>query len=178
MDSRRLGPLAGIVISALSVGCAVRSVHSYLERGVDLGRYQGYVWGPADRSGTGDPRLDNNQIFEDRVRAAVDAQLASRGFEKAASASPQLLIQYHVKVEQQIDRVDQPRSASCQDCRPFVYDAGTLMIDLVDARTNSLLWRGWVEANVDGVVGNQHWMEAQIDEAVARIFDRLPRRNR
>jgi len=41
-----------------------------------------------------------------------------------------------------------------------------------------LLWRGWVEANVDGVVGNQHWMEAQIDEAVARIFDRLPRRNR
>lgn len=178
MDSRRLGPLAAIVISALSLGCAVRSVHSYLERGVDLARYQRYVWGPADRSGTGDPRLDRNQIFEDRVRAAVDAQLASRGFEKAASGFPELLIQYHVKVEQRIDRADEPRSASCQDCRPFVYDAGTLVIDLVDARTNSLLWRGWVEANVDGVVDNQDWMEEQIDEAVLRIFERLPRRSR
>ena len=178
MNSRRLGALAAIVISALSIGCAVRSVHSYLERGVDLGRYQRYVWGPADRSATGDPRLDNNQIFEDRVRAAVDAQLASRGFKKAASGSPQLLIQYHVKLEQQIGRVDPAVSASCQDCRPFVYDAGTLMIDLVDARTNSLLWRGWVEADVDGVVDNQHWMEEQIDEAVARIFERLPRTSR
>jgi hypothetical protein len=67
-----------------------------------------------------------------------------------------------------------PRPAP--NCKPFVFDAGTLVIDLVDAGTNKLLWRGWVEASLDSVVDNQHWMEEQIDEAVARILERLPRR--
>jgi hypothetical protein len=57
-----------------------------------------------------------------------------------------------------------------------VYDAGTLLIDLVDARTNRLVWRGWAEGSVDGVIDNQEWMEARIDEAVTRILERLPRR--
>ena len=55
-----------------------------------------------------------------------------------------------------------------------MYDAGTLVIDLVDARTNKLVWRGWSEGNVEGVVNNQRWMEERIDEAVTRIFERLP----
>jgi hypothetical protein len=113
MVSPRLGPLAALVISALAFGCAARSVHSYLEPRADLGRYQRYGWGPADRSGTGDPRLDNNQIFEEHVRAAVEVQLAMRGFEKTTSGSPDLLILYHASVEQRI--MDEKPSASCPE---------------------------------------------------------------
>ena len=47
---------------------------------------------------------------------------------------------------------------------------------LVGTRTNKLVWRGWAEGSVDGVIDNQEWMEARIDDAVAQILQRLPRR--
>ena len=49
-------------------------------------------------------------------------------------------------------------------------------IDFVDARTNTLVWRGWSEGNFDGVIDDQAWMEEQIDRAVIRILERLPGR--
>ena len=57
----------------------------------------------------------------------------------------------------------------------IVYDAGTIVVDLVDARTHRLVWRGWAEGSIDGVVDDQAWMEKRVDEAVARIMARLPR---
>jgi hypothetical protein len=65
---------------------------------------------------------------------------------------------------------------SCDDCRPFVFDAGTIVIDLIDARTHRLVWRGWEEGSIDGLVDNQAWMEQRIDQSVARIIEQLPRR--
>jgi Domain of unknown function (DUF4136) len=50
-----------------------------------------------------------------------------------------------------------------------------LFIDLVDARTDRLVWRGWARGNIDGVIDDQDWMEQSIDEAVARIMRELPR---
>ncbi len=66
-------------------------------------------------------------------------------------------------------------TVSTNDCRPEVYDAGTLMVDFMDRRTNRLAWRGWAERSFDGVVDDQKWMEATIDKTVARILARLPR---
>ena len=62
-----------------------------------------------------------------------------------------------------------------EDCGPYVYEAGTLLIDLVDARTQQLVWRGWAEAVFDDVIDNQRLMEVMVDDTVKRIFRRLPR---
>ena len=173
--SRRLGLLAALAICALAfAACAARSVYSYVPRGADLSVYTRYSWGPADRTGTGDPRLDNNQIFQERVQSAVEKQLAARGFEKTATESSDLLVHYHASVRQRIDLRDAEPSQPCPECKPFIYDAGTLVIDLVDVRAKTLVWRGWAEGNVEGVVDDQRWMEDRIDDAVMRIFERLP----
>ena len=166
---------AVVVISALALaGCASMNVSSYVERGVDLTQYRTYNWAPADRLATGDPRLDNNPFFQERVQTAVERQLASRGFEKATS--PDLLIHYHASVTQDIYiGGGERRDGYCEDCRPEVYDAGTLLIDLVDARTDRLVWRGWAKSSIDGVIDNQEWMEQRIDDAVGRIVEKLPR---
>jgi hypothetical protein len=50
-----------------------------------------------------------------------------------------------------------------------------LTIDVVDARTNRLVWRGWAEGVVEGVIDNQSFMDDTIDTAVRRILDRFPR---
>ena len=61
-------------------------------------------------------------------------------------------------------------------CRPYVYDADTLLIDFVDTRTDKVVWRGWTEGSVDGAIDNQRLMEQKVDKAVTRILEQLPRR--
>ena len=157
--------------------CAIATVGSYSEQRFDLSAYRTYAWGPADTGGTGDPRLDNNRFFEDRIRRRVDEQLALRGFEKMDAGTPDLFVHYHASVSQKIDVSDLDRSSvSCGtvECRPFVYDAGTIFVDLVNARARTLVWRGWIEGTMDGVIDNQGLMESRIDDAVTRILGRLP----
>lgn len=168
----------GILAAALP-GCASMTVMSHTERGVDLSRYRTYSWNQAGALSTGDPRLDNNEFFDTRLRTAIDGELSGKGFAKTPPGEADLLVHYHASIGQKVDiRELDPGSRYCDrvDCRPFIYDAGTLFVDLVDARTRALVWRGWAEGSVEGVIDDQAWMEAQVDKAVTRILQALPRR--
>lgn len=165
--------LAGLFTLALALtGCASSEVKSYLARGVNLREHRTYNWALDDARSTGDPRLDNNRFFQERVQAAVEAQLADRGFEK--TDSPDLIVRYHASVTQDIANREADDRSNCEECRPEVYDQGTLSIDLVDARTDRLVWRGWAKGSIDGVIDDQEWMEQRIDQAVVRIMRELP----
>jgi hypothetical protein len=169
--------IIGLVSGALAVGCATTNVSSYIERGADLRQYRTYSWGPPDTWSTGDPRLDNNRFFDERVRAQVESELGRRGYRKTDTQAPDLLVHYHASVSQEIDAREldsPPTSCADRDCGPFIYDKGTLFVDLVDPRTGRLIWRGWAEGSIDGVIDNQASMESQIDQAVAKILTRLP----
>ncbi len=183
MSSRLTRSAAAIVVGAslgLAAGCAASmNVNSFIERGVELREYRTYSWGPADTGSTGDPRLDNNRFFDERVRAQVEKELARHGFEKTAAREPDVLVHYHTNVSQEIDVREFDNSewyCADHDCRPFIYDKGTLLIDLIEPDTTKVLWRGWAEGSFDGMIDNQTWMESRIDEAVARILARLPDR--
>jgi hypothetical protein len=174
----RPATVVGVSIAALALaGCATLRVNSYLERGADFTRYRSYAWAERRDFSTGDPRLDNNRFFSQRVEEAVDMQLAARGFEKMSAGTADLLIHIHVRVDQRIDTAAfAPNDQRCivEECQPEIYDAGTLMVDLLDRRTDRLAWRGWAERSFDGVIDDQKWMETTIDKAVARILARLP----
>lgn len=170
-----VGVLCAFVLTACA---ATMHVNSYTNRGSDFKRYRTYGFAPADRMSTGDPRLDGNPFFNERMRADIEKQMAAKGFEKIAS-SPDLLVHYHASFTQQVDaNVLDREYGYCKagDCRPSVYDAGTLMVDLVDRRTNALVWRGWSEGSVDGVIDNQAWLEQKVDDAITRILAQLSHR--
>jgi hypothetical protein len=175
----RLAIVAGPSIVALALaGCATLRVNSYLERGSDFSRYRSYAWAERGPFATGDPRLDNNRFFSQRIEEAVDMQLAARGFEKTNPETADVLLHIHARLDQRVDAAAlDPVDGRCIDneCRTEVYDAGTLMVDFMDRRTNRPAWRGWAERGFDGVIDNQKAMEATIDETVARILARLPR---
>ena len=137
---------------------------------MDARQYRIYDWAPVEPQPPGDPRLDNNRFFQERVQAAVEKQLSNRGFEK--TASPELLIRYRATVKQEV-YITRPEPADlwCDDCRREMYDAGTLLIDLVDARTKHLLWRGWAEGSIDGVIDDQKWMERTTLRRVVTLAD-------
>lgn len=177
----RTGRFAAVAMSAfLLTGCASMKVTSYTGRGIDFAQYHTYNWEAAAPLSTGDPRLDNNPFFQERLQADVEKELAARGFEKTTSGKPDLLIRYHASVRQRLEVNSRTGldNGDCRtdDCRPYVYDKGALVLDLVDARTSSLVWRGWAEGRVERTIDNQEWMEQKIDDVVARILERLPHR--
>jgi hypothetical protein len=171
----RLGRLAALTIwAAAAAGCA----SPYAVPGFEVSRFHSYAWSADIPAPTGDPRLDNNRFFDERLRSEVDARLADRGFEITEHA-PDLLVHYHASMTQRIETRDIDRQyGSCEqgNCQAEVFDAGTILIDLVDARTQKMVWRGWVEGSMDGMVNNQEWLEARVAEAVSRIMEQLPRR--
>lgn len=173
-----LGTLAFVALAAAACAVPIR-VNAYAERAADLTRYRTYDFAPVEPTSTGDPRLDSNPFFNERVRAAVDAGMTAKGYERVLSGPPDVLVHFHASVVQNIDVVDVDRQhgyCDQENCKPFVYDAGTLLMDLVDAKTKTLVWRGWAESTFDGLVDNQAWLEQRIDTSIARILDKMPRR--
>ena len=168
--------LALVAIAGLP-GCAPLRVNTYTTPATDLRAYRTYAWDTAELESTGDPRLDHNRFFSDRVQRAVDPQMSFRGYEKMKGEVSDLTLHIHARVKQRVESA-QPEgpggSCSHEECRPYIYDEGTLFIDITDARTKALIWRGWAETSLDGIVDNQDLMNQVIDRAVTSIFARLP----
>jgi len=175
MKATRFAALAAVLVATTIVAaCATMRVGSYVARGTDFSRAQTYAWGPADALPIGDARLDNNPIFRDYLQGAVERGLRGRGLLLVPeSARPDLLIHFHGTVRQVFDvnapvhgrGVVEPEDVSIVD-----YDEGTLLIDIVDAHSHQLLWRGWAIDSLTGILETQDRMEQKIDQAVTRML--------
>jgi len=173
----KTGTVTSLVL--LLAGCAATmTVSSHAERNLDFARYRSFAWGPADPLPKGDPRLDRNPLFKDRLQGAVEKQLAQRGIALAAGDAD-LLIHYHANVTHRMDPNQFDRAngyCATVDCvpSPVSYESGTLIIDIVDARSQRLIWRGWAQSDVEDLLRGPDSMTRTIDEAVTRIVRRLP----
>ena len=171
--------LAAIVANVIIAGCAPAIVvSSHVEQGVNFSKYRSFNWGPADALPTGDPRLDKDPYFKDHLHGAVEKQLAARGMELASTGTPDVLIHYHANIRERldIDRIDQAQGYYNPQNAPSTirYEAGTLVLDFIDARTNRLIWRGWAPHSVEDMLDDPDRMARTINEAVTRMLQRLP----
>ena len=175
---RLLTLAAATLVIVAAAGCATLRTGAYVDRSVDFASYRTYDWGPADALPTGDPRLDNNQFFHDYFQGAVEKGLAARRFARTTYA-PDLLVHYHASVTRHIDVAALEREyRNCygRDCYPSVtdYEQATWMIDIVDARTNRLVWRAWVQDGAGGVIEHQDRLRERVTLAVDRMLAALP----
>jgi hypothetical protein len=176
--SRRSSIAIITVFALLATGCATMNVSSHAERGVDFASYGTFDWGPADALPTGDPRLDNNPFFHDYLQGMVEKEMAVKGYRRVANGTPDLLLHYHANVSQRFEVHGAPDSnCTGPDCEPRVieYEQGTLVLDIIDARTNKMVWRGWAQDSMSGVIDNQDRLEDQVKKAITRIMARFPR---
>ena len=177
---KRLIRAAATVAAFLAASCAARmTVSSHVQPGLDFGQYRVYDWGPADALPTGDARLDRDPFFQDHVQGEIEKQLAGKGFERASAAgSADLLIHYHASITRRIDvnRTDSEYGyCADENCAAKVneFEAGTLILDILDARTNRLIWRGWAQRALGDELENRDHLARQIDEAVTRMLARF-----
>ena len=169
------------VVFAINValaGCASMTVSSHIERGVDFNQFVTYDWGPPDNLPVGDPRLDNNPFFNDYLQGAIEKNLAMKGFVRVFSGTPDLLVHYHASVNERMDvyEIDNRYGYCYQDCQPQItnYEQGTLIVDVVDTKTNKVVWRGWAQDTMNGVIDNQDRLDKQVEEGVTKMMRLLP----
>jgi hypothetical protein len=158
---------------------ATMTVSSHVDRSLDFAQYRTFDWGPSDALPTGDPRLDGDPFFRDHVQGAVERGLAARRLELVASGTPDLLIHYHASSSQRIDvnRTDQTYGYSGAAGSPpdiISYEAGTIVVDFIDPRTNRLVWRGWAQTNLEELLRDRERMAETIERAIDQMLRQLP----
>ncbi len=122
-----------------------------------------------------------------RIKNAIENNLEDKDFVKVDD-DPDFYVVYHASVERTLSRtyIDTwgyyyPRYRRYPRPRRYppvyqgfvyvdTYEQGTLVIDIVDARTNELAWRG----AATGVIGDPARAREKIDEAVHEILKSFP----
>jgi hypothetical protein len=160
-------------------GCATTSTSSHVRTGFDFSRYYTYEWVTPDAFPIGDPRLDRNAIFLDYLHGAVEKQMASKGYVQGLAGRSDLQVHFHASIDHRLNvNAADARSGYCLDdnCRNGVgeYEAGTLIVDVIDRRTNRLVWRGWSQRSVDGVLEDRDRLVRMIEDGVTRMFVSFP----
>jgi hypothetical protein len=196
MSASRMNHLrfrCALTLAALALaGCASIKVTAETAPGVDLADHQTYAWhSPAGRV-PADPRIDRD-AFDRDIRAQVDASLAARGFQPAASGTPpDVLVAYRafLKVKTDVGAVNDPAGfASGWGAYPadqgyradsggmYVteWEQGRLDIDLLDPSGQRMLWRGSAKTELD-FSNPPKERQRRLQRAVSRIIEQLPPR--
>ncbi len=174
---RTLPALTASLVLLAGTACATMDIGADYEQSATLAPFGSFAFDTRDALPTGDPRLDNNPFFDARMRAAVEFEMAAKGLKRTAT-SADLLVHYHATVSQRVDvlRSDTERGYTDVTGTPanvVQFDEGTIVVDVVDAKSKKVIWRGWARADLGGVLSDPHTMDAFVQKAVHGMFTRF-----
>lgn len=106
---------------------------------VDFSNYQTYSWAEFE-----DPDIPAPPDIARQIKAAANDRMTAMGYELVED-DPDILLAYHLIVSEEID-INQygftptwPPTAGTIDR----YENGTIVLDVIDAGEERLVWRGW-----------------------------------
>ena len=169
-----------IVWSAFAVSAQKVSVGA--DPGVDVTRYKTYAW-----SGDG---ISTNPLTREMVISAVDSQLLAKGLKKVDS-DPELTVvvfgsttsDIHVSNPSWAPSLNSIATGVAVGSQSWLVTKGTLVVDLLDAKTKNSVWRGTATQTLDrGPTGDRakdaKTVEKPIRNAVKKMFKQFPHPSR
>lgn len=167
-----------LIVAGCSSGITVN--HDF-EPDADFSHYKTYAWidQPASTMGNAANAGRSNALLDQRIKQAVNDQLAKEGFTVNDSA-PDVLMAYHTGVENKVDVTDwgytygsyyygYPR----RDVTVTSYEQGTLIVDMIDGHTKELVWRGSAQATLLQNPTPEK-IQQRLNEAVGKMFQYYP----
>jgi hypothetical protein len=167
-----------LIITWLLLGCGATSqVFTDYDRTANLNEYQTFGWQPPTHIEAQNNPLYYNELNDKRIKTAVAKQLESRDYQ--FSDDPEMIIHYHIILEDKTVMRTDPYGYygpywMRTEVNVYEYREGTLIIDFMDADTNSLVWRGWITSFLKNNDASN--MEESVDKAVRMIFAEYPYR--
>jgi hypothetical protein len=144
----------------------------------DFSKFKTWSWGPVD--------VPDNPRAEKRIQDGVETQLAAKGWTKAVTGAGDAVVSVHGVVKD-TDNYDVLYSGWAPGWNwsgvgvgsgvgttvQSRVRSGTLVLDIFDAASKSLVWRGTAE----GTLGPPSEIEAnlkKIDQAIEKLLKRFP----
>jgi hypothetical protein len=175
-------------------GCSSVYVSSDYDPAVDRSRYVSYLWSSKQDDVDSAGISARNPFIYNRVRNAVDRELALRGYELKKSAPVDFVVGIHIRKALKSalfqDPFYYPRGFYRGRYRGQVfmydpwwggwdfpayvrfYEEGLLFVDIIDGRSNKPVWRG----SAWGALRDHPDMEAvqsDVDRTVSKIIERF-----
>jgi Domain of unknown function (DUF4136) len=154
----------GLLLLLGPSGCTTASrvgVTNDFDHAVNFRAFKTWAWYPQQpKDAEGGPAKGYESFLDKRMRAAVAAEMTAKGLtEVAANGAPDIFVAYSARVEdkQQVspyyNGLGYPYGYGYGGYRGYSpvtqYKAGTVVIDIVDARRKELAWRGTGQAQVN-----------------------------
>jgi hypothetical protein len=163
------------VLIMFFISCSSINVKNDFIKDVKHTRFETFDWMSRPQAIVVDSAMppENRKLLEQKLKKAVNAQLADRGMQQD-SESPKLLIAYHVGAKAEPNTKEwgyghRPGS----DITVRQYSDGTIILDFVDGRTRELLWR--VAAfDIEDHSPTHEKVEKTINEVVQKMLEKFP----
>jgi hypothetical protein len=152
------------LLALLAAGCSSLRVRSDWDHEFSFADLHTYSWAQSKESAA----AERMSFLDRRIKRAVDAELAAKGFERRDSGGDFLMV-YTAKVR---DRTEVHRYAPWYGVDVRRYKEGTLVLGAVDRGRNEVVWTGWAE----GIVSDSGQSEEAVREACAKILEGFPPR--
>jgi hypothetical protein len=184
----RFAAMAAIVALA---ACATAPQVEYADN-ASFAQYHTFYWKPVKHKQTIKNPILDSQILDQRVRAAAVQALTNAGFQQVDNKKQaDFIVTYQTATEQHLRSGDGFRfgfgvgypfyygpfwdpffgAAYYPGARDVQsYQQGYLIIDVIDAHSNKLVWRGWTTARV--TPGN--YSRSAVKDMVKHILKRFP----
>jgi hypothetical protein len=171
-----------IVITLISFSCS-RKVTIELEPNIAIEQYHTYTWNKLEATKTTHPFYQSKELNQ-LIINEIDKGLAKKGF-KQSLGSADFLVDFHIYVEEQkFQNLICPtgfyrgerymsglgNSIYCESPEVVNYDDGTLIIDIVDAHTTQLVWRG----SMNDIIDNPSFSGDMFKKKVKLILKKFP----
>jgi hypothetical protein len=180
MMRRQIAGFLMIAGAAAAAGCGSGMIAGAdYDRSLVIGQPATFAWGEVDALPVGDPRLDDNPFFEARLHGAIARELAARGIRSVpAGRKPTLLVHYHASVQDHVELFgseDAPNQSAYGPGTQIVqYEEGNFLVDVVEARTNRVIWRGWARVELMDSLDDPDELGTLLGRAVALMFEFFP----
>jgi hypothetical protein len=164
-------------LALIASSCSSLKVSYDYDKQAGFSKYKTYAYSEDSQ------KLPVGDLNRDRIIAAVDREMAAKGFSK--SDNPDVLVDMHVKAQQKVDatatstgyggpwRYGYGGGFSTTRIDYNEYIEGTLFINLVDAAAQRIVWQGRATKTIDEDASAQK-REQNINYAVKQIFSKYP----
>ncbi len=136
---RRIRRVFALALGILVAGAVVADIQVEADASVDFAGYGSYAWA------NGTPA--RRDVAEQRIRRAVDLELAEAGFRLVEAEDAELWVVTHALIDRHSLEDLRKRDywdffTGARSTDPFELGAGTLVVDLIDKEQERVVWRG------------------------------------
>ena len=165
-------------------GCSGMKSQVEYDHDADFTAYKTWDFLPGEPRPTGYRGLDDPAVNA-RLQGAIENGFSLRGLQKS-SENPDFYVAYHLAFAEQINSRNIENYYQYINYAVFapyvtssyteVYDLGTLIIDVLDCRTKTHVWRGAAQTKVNSQAGPRE-NEPKMRDAARKILKDFPPKN-